>query len=91
MIGQIIRLSKSEMEIKDLKILFDNGALITATITNQILDNGYIVIFEAKDKSKKYHISGQRTQGEPRVFKTIDAATRNAREIGFKNISISLP
>ena len=52
--------------------------------------NGYIVVFDAKDKSKKYHISGQRTKGESRVFKTIDAAVKNVRDIGFRDITVSL-
>lgn len=78
------------MEIKDLKSLFDNGALKTATVTKAMMGTGYTVIFDAKDKSKHYHISGQRTKGEARVFKTIDAAVKNAHDIGFQNITVSL-
>ena len=79
-----------EMEIKDLKVLFDNGALKSATVANEMMGVGYIVVFDAKDKSQQYHISGQRTKGEPRVFKTIDAAVKNAYDIGFRRITVSL-
>ncbi|WP_370256179.1 plasmid replication protein RepB [Marisediminitalea sp.] len=78
------------MEIKDLKVLFDNGALKTVTVTKEMMGAGYVVVFDAKDKSKQYHISGQRTKGEARVFKTIDAAVKNAHDIGFRNITVSL-
>ena len=76
------------VEIKDLKVLFDNGGLKTATITNAMFGAGYIVVFDAKDKSKQYQIEGQRKRGEPRVFKTIDAAANNIREIGFQTLSV---
>jgi hypothetical protein len=75
------------MEIKDLKIVFDNGGLKKATITKNIMGVGYIVLFDAKDK-KNHTISGQRTKGDSRVFKTIDAATKNIHEIGFREITI---
>lgn len=78
------------MEIKELKVLFDNGALKTVTVTKKMMGSGYVVIFDAKDKSKQYHISAQRTKGEPRVFKSIDAAVKNAHEIGFHTITVSL-
>jgi hypothetical protein len=55
-----------------------------------MMNTGYTVVFDAKDKSKQYHISGQRTKGEPRVFKTIDAAVKNAHDIGFQTITVSL-
>lgn len=79
------------MEIKDLKVLFDNGALKTVTVTKEMMGSGYVVVFDAKDKSQQYHISGQRTKGEPRVFKTIDAAVKNAYDIGFRTVTVSLP
>lgn len=78
------------MEIKELKVLFDNGALKAATVTKAMMNTGYTVVFDAKDKSKQYHISGQRTKGDPRVFKTTDAAIKNAQEIGFRTITVSL-
>ncbi|MCP4588392.1 plasmid replication protein RepB [Pseudoalteromonas sp.] len=79
------------MEIKDLKMLFDNGALKAATVTEEMMGSGYVVVFNAKNKSHQYHISGQRTKGEPRVFKTIDAAVKNAYDIGFRTVTVSLP
>jgi hypothetical protein len=78
------------MEIKDLKVLFDNGALKAVTITKEMMGSGYVVVFDAKDKSQQYHISGQYTKGEPRVFKTIDAAVKNGYDIGFRSVTVSL-
>lgn len=55
-----------------------------------MMNIGYTVVFDAKDKSKQYHISGQRTKGKPRVFKTIDAVVKNAHDFGFQTITVSL-
>ena len=52
------------MEIKELKVLFDNGALKAATVTKAMMNTG--------------------------VFKTTDAAIKNAQEIGFRTITVSL-
>lgn len=51
------------VEIKDLKVLFDNGGLKKAVITKNIMGVGYIVLFVAKD-NKNHTISGQRTKGD---------------------------
>lgn len=77
------------MQLKDLRILFDSGVLTKATITNNILGQGYIVTVSAKDK-KQYNLCGQRTQGEPRVFKSIDAAVRNISDIGFREVTVTI-
>ena len=77
------------MELKDLRLLFDGGALTKATITKDIMGNGYIVTVDAKG-GNQHIISGQRTKGEPRVFKSIDAAVKNVSDIGFKHVLVSL-
>ncbi|MEZ8927874.1 hypothetical protein AB6D87_24585 [Vibrio lentus] len=38
------------MEIKDLKILFDNGGLKKATIASNVMGAGYIVFLMLKTK-----------------------------------------
>ena len=76
------------MELKDLKMLFDSGVLIKAIITTNIMGDGFIVSISAKN-NKHYVVSGQRTKGEPRVFKSIDAAAKNATDIGFREVLIS--
>lgn len=75
------------MELKELKILFDNGVLKRPIITRNVMGEGYIVNVDAKNNNH-YCISGQRTKGEPRVFKSIDAAAKNAHDIGFKQVLI---
>jgi len=56
-------LMEGVVEIKDLKVLFDNGGLKKAVITKNIMGVGYIVLFIAKD-NKNHTISGQRTKGD---------------------------
>lgn len=68
-------------------MLFDSGVLSKATITPNIMGGGYIVTVDTKN-NKQYVISGQRSKGEPRVFKSIDAAAKNANEIGFRQATI---
>jgi len=76
------------LELKDLRMLFDSGVLTKATITPNIMGNGYIVTVDAKN-NKQYIISGQRSKGKPRVFKSIDAAAKNANYIGFQVVTVS--
>lgn len=76
------------MEVKELKLLFDSGALNKATVCRNLMGGGYMVIF--KGKGNDHVLSGQRTNGEGRVFKTIDAAVQNVNKIGFQEITIRL-
>ena len=76
------------MELKELRMLFDSGVLIKAIITKNIMGDGYIVSIDGKN-NKHYVISSQRTKGEPRVFKSIDAAAKNANDVGFQTVTIS--
>lgn len=76
------------MELKELKVLFDNGALKTATVKRAPLMNGYILIAETVNKNVHVMTSQREESNTPRAFKTIDAAAANAQKIGFKKISI---
>ncbi len=78
------------MELNQLKVIFDSGALKSAVVTVEVLGKGYNLMFEGKD-GKKYMMTKQRSDShEPRPFKTIDAAVGNASKIGFKNIRVQL-
>ena len=52
------------------------------------MGGGYMAIF--KGKGNVHVLSGQRTNGEARVFKTIDAAVQNVNKIGFQEIIVQL-
>ncbi|NQZ91797.1 MAG: plasmid replication protein RepB [Moritella sp.] len=76
------------MELKELKVLFDNGGLKTVTIKRAPLMNGYILIVKTVNKNVHVMTSQREESNIPRAFKTIDAAAVNAQKIGFKKISI---
>ena len=78
------------MEIKDLKVIFDNGGLKSATIKRAPLMSGYILITETKNNKVHVMTSQRENENVPRAFKTIDAAVANAGKIGFMKIEIDL-
>jgi len=78
------------VELKELKILFDNGGLKTITIKRAPLMNGYILITETVNKNVHVMTSQREESNTPRAFKTIDAAAANAKKVGFMKITIDL-
>jgi len=76
------------LELKELKVLYDNGGLKTVTVKRAPLMNGYILIAETINKNVHVMTSQREEANTPRAFKTIDAAAANAQKIGFKKISI---
>ncbi|GEM77535.1 hypothetical protein [Vibrio sagamiensis] len=70
------------MQIKDLKILFDAGAVKKATVVSAPLEGGYHLLID------KHVLQAQR--GGDRLFKTLDAACESASNIGFKRIEVCL-
>ena len=76
------------MELKELKVLFDNGGLKRVMIKRAPLMNGYILIAETVNKNVHVMTSQREESNTPRAFKTIDSAAANAQKIGFKKISI---
>jgi hypothetical protein len=78
------------MELNQLKVVFDSGALKSAVVAPMPMEKGYMLI--AKDKQNKDHVmTAQRTdKHEPRVFKSIDAAVANASKIGFREVVVKL-
>lgn len=78
------------MELKELKVIFDTGALKSAVVTPAAMEKGYMLI--VKDRANKEHIMlAQRSEKhEPRIFKSIDAAINNASKVGFKEIKVVL-
>lgn len=78
------------MELKELKIIFDNGGLKSAIIKKAPLMNGYILIVETTNKNTHVMTAQREESNVPRAFKSIDAASANAQKIGFQIIKLDL-
>ncbi|QUM76526.1 plasmid replication protein RepB [Moritella sp. 24] len=78
------------MELKELKVLFDNGGLKSVIIKRAPLMNGYILIVKTANNNVHVMTSQREESNTPRAFKSIDAAAANAQKVGFKQISIDL-
>jgi hypothetical protein len=77
------------MELNELKNVFDAGGLKSAIVTAAPLEDGFIVM--VTDSNKKQHtMSAQRSDSQPRVFKSISAAITNATNIGFREVLFKL-
>ena len=73
------------MEMHELKNIFDAGGLKSALVTNAALEDGYWIIV-TDTKSTDHVMTAQRSDGQPRVFKSISSAISNATKIGFREI-----
>ncbi|EHK2887721.1 plasmid replication protein RepB [Vibrio parahaemolyticus] len=78
------------MQIKDAKIFFDAGRFQSVDVIEAPMGEGYHLSLIGKKVADNQLVSAQRGNGCPRVFKSIDAACRNAREIGFVTIEVHL-
>jgi len=79
-----------DMELKELRIIFENGGLKAVTIKSDPLTQGYIIIAESANKEVHVMTSQRESSNVPRTFKSIDAAAANAQKIGFKRIKLDL-
>ncbi|MFT5278313.1 MAG: hypothetical protein ACI8VI_001958 [Granulosicoccus sp.] len=77
------------MELSELKCVFDAGGLKSAIVTSAPLEAGYIVIIR-DSKNKEHLMSAQRSDNQPRVFKSITAAITNATKVGFREVLFKL-
>jgi hypothetical protein len=89
-ITNLIAVWSKEMELKELKIMFEAGGLKSVVVAPAPMIDGYMLI--VKDKNNKDHImTSQRSdEHEPRIFKSIDAAVGNASKIGFRSMQVEL-
>lgn len=78
------------MELKELKVIFDNGGLKSVTIKRAPLMQGYILITVNANKEVHVMTSQREASNVPRAFKTIDAAVSNAQKIGFQKVTVDL-
>lgn len=73
------------LEIKDIRMMFDHGLLTEAVVS---YDFGIWNLYFKKKGGGMIFVQTQR--GKQREYKTIVAATRQAHEIGFRNISTQI-
>ncbi|MEZ9578988.1 MULTISPECIES: hypothetical protein [unclassified Vibrio] len=73
-------------ELKDIKLLMDAGILAKATVTNSPMFGGWTVDFDGKKKGEGYGLYTQR--GELRAFKSLDAACKVIKELGFAEFAV---
>lgn len=71
-------------ELKDIKILMENGSLKSATVSP--LFGGWSLTVFGKNKKEQYALHTQR--GDIRTFKTIDAAFNVIKELGFGSFEV---
>ena len=83
-------------QLKEMKLLFDAGALASCYIKHAVMQSGYILVVQRNKRAiadggdAVEHLHGQRDLESPRTFKTIDAAVSTAREIGFRKVSVEI-
>ena len=83
--------TKSEyLNIRDLKRLFDAGALLKCNIHSGVMTTGHCVCFDSTAGNINYWIAAHRDPGDMRRFKTLDAASNAIREIGFQQFTVHL-
>lgn len=77
------------MELLELKIRFEAGELKSAEVIPDAFSKGWHLLLLGTKKNARYFLSSQRSnKNEPRVFKTIDAASKVGRSIGFQSITV---
>lgn len=70
------------MQLKDLRLLFDSGAVKKSVVIRFPMGEGYLLMVD------KHVLQSQR--GGERIFKTIDAAIESSLKIGFKVTTVDL-
>jgi hypothetical protein len=76
------------IDTKEAIILFDAGALKTATAVKTPLGNGWVLLITAKQRTEPYRLAAQRE--DTRVFKSADAVLATAKKIGFQQIKFEI-
>jgi len=76
------------MKEAELKIRFDAGGLTGAVVTPEPMGGGWCLSVSEKGSGAVAVV--ERKRGGHRVFKTVDAATRTARIIGFSVVEVNL-
>lgn len=73
------------MLLSELKLLFDSGQLKSCVAVHHALSSEWCLQFDRKG-SEPVLMDAQRIS--PRTFKTLDAAFKAAREVGFIKLEV---
>lgn len=73
------------MKENELRLLFDSGRLKSASIVPYLLSNEWCLQLELKDADQVL-MDAQRSS--PRRFKTLDAAFKAAKSLGFQKAEV---
>lgn len=74
------------MQERDIRLLFDAGAVTKASAVYTQIHNGYILAFQAKNNKELIYLEAQ--WGGQRIAKTLDAAAESIKRIGFKSFTV---
>lgn len=88
--NQNLNLMGQIMELNELKIVFDAGALKSATVTPAPMQSGYVLMFNDKVGVQHFMMPQRSKLNEVRIFRSIDAAIANAQKVGFKEVMVKL-
>jgi hypothetical protein len=77
------------MDIKALKILFDDKSLISVEAVRAPLEKGWILHFERRNGAITM-IGTTREPEKAKIFRSLDAAASAVSEIGFVDFKIRL-
>ncbi len=79
------------MQQKDLTLLFSAGDLTDCFMVSNPLGEGWLMICHRRNgEGVQLTAKHGLKDGRPRVFKSLTAATNVARQIGFKEMAVSL-
>ncbi len=77
------------MDIKALKILFDDKSLISAEAVRAPMENGWVLHFERRNGDITM-IGTTREPAKAKIFRSLDAAASAVSEIGFIGFKVRL-
>jgi len=75
----------TNMQLSEIKMLFDNGALRDASVSRAVMQDGWCVSFGRVGRES---VTMDTQRGSVRVFKTLDAAAAVVEEIGFRIVLV---
>ncbi|MCW8966043.1 MAG: hypothetical protein OQK82_05065 [Candidatus Pacearchaeota archaeon] len=79
------------LQVKEIKILFDNGGLKKCDIVenSDLYEQGFVCWFTAKNGGQ-ISIRTQRSAERIKTYKNLQSAVNVAKDIGFREIGLKL-
>lgn len=75
-------------ELKDIQLLMNAGSLTGASAAHAPMFGGWTLTFKGKKKDESYSLHTQR--GELRAFKSLDAAAKLVKGLGFADFTVDV-